>query len=192
MVDLLLHAAARVLVKHGYDGATTNRIAEVAGVSVGSLYQYFPNKESIVAALIERHDAEMWETFVRLNAEHRELSMAESTPLVIDALFAAHNVEPALHRVLHEQVPRVGKLSRLRETNRKAAVMVAEMLRLRRDQIDVVDVEVSAFVVVEAVEALIHQSIELPDVDAESIKREAAILVLRYLRVSGASESRIG
>jgi AcrR family transcriptional regulator len=192
MVDLLLSAAARVLVKHGYDGASTNRIAEVAGVSVGSLYQYFPNKESIVAALIERHDDEMWSTFVRLNAEHRDLSMAASTPIVIDALFTAHMVEPALHRVLHEQVPRVGKLSRLRETNRKAAAMVAEMLRRRRDQIDVVDIDTAAFVVVEAVEALIHQSIEVPDVDAEAVKREAVTLVLRYLRVSGASDSKIG
>jgi AcrR family transcriptional regulator len=183
MVDLLLSAAARVLVKHGYDGATTNRIAEVAGVSVGSLYQYFPNKEAIVAALIERHDGEMWSTFVRLNAENRDLTMAASTPIVIDALFSAHLVEPTLHRVLHEQVPRVGKLSRLRETNRKAAELVADMLRRRRDQVDVLDVDVAAFVIVEAVEALIHHSIEVPGIDPVAVKREAVTLVLRYLRV---------
>src|SRR5215510_5098878 len=50
-VEAILEAAARILVRHGYDGANTNRIAAAAGVSVGSLYQYFPNKESLVAAL---------------------------------------------------------------------------------------------------------------------------------------------
>ena len=54
-VDALLEATARVLVKEGYDRASTNRIAEVAGVSIGSLYQYFPNKEALVAAVIDRH-----------------------------------------------------------------------------------------------------------------------------------------
>ena len=192
MVDLILSAAARVLVKHGYDDASTNRIAETAGVSVGSLYQYFPNKEAIVAALIERHDGEMWSTFVELVAACAGQLIAQSTPVMLDALFAAHMIEPELHRVLHEQVPRVGKLSRLRETNRKARELVAGVLRAQRHEIDVRDVDAAAFVVVEAVEALIHQSIELPDVDASEIKREAATLVLRYLRVSGASESRIG
>src|SRR5579859_1074817 len=54
-VETIMRAAARILVRHGYEGATTNRIAEAAGVSVGSLYQYFPNKEAIVAALLDRH-----------------------------------------------------------------------------------------------------------------------------------------
>jgi AcrR family transcriptional regulator len=53
--EAVVEAAARVLVTHGIGGLTTNRIAEVAGVSIGSVYQYFPNKESIVSALIERH-----------------------------------------------------------------------------------------------------------------------------------------
>jgi AcrR family transcriptional regulator len=53
-VDVIVEAAARILTREGADALSTNRIAEVAGVSVGSLYQYFPNREAIVAALIER------------------------------------------------------------------------------------------------------------------------------------------
>jgi AcrR family transcriptional regulator len=48
MVNALLEATARVLIKEGFGNASTNRIAEVAGVSVGSLYQYFPSKEALV------------------------------------------------------------------------------------------------------------------------------------------------
>src|SRR5579871_3746065 len=58
MVETLLDATARVLVREGYDRASTNRIATVAGVSVGSLYQYFPNEEALVAALVARHNRE--------------------------------------------------------------------------------------------------------------------------------------
>src|SRR5260370_3189 len=57
-VDALLEATARILVKEGYDQASTNRIAEVAGVSIGSLYQYFPSKEALIAAVIDRHTQE--------------------------------------------------------------------------------------------------------------------------------------
>src|SRR5689334_20025487 len=62
-VDAILAATARILVKDGYDRASTNKIAAAAGVSVGSLYQYFPSKEALVAALIEKHSAEMLEIF---------------------------------------------------------------------------------------------------------------------------------
>lgn len=57
-VEAIVEASARVFVEEGFESATTNRIAEVAGVSVGSLYQYFPNKESLVRALLIRHLAE--------------------------------------------------------------------------------------------------------------------------------------
>ena len=60
-VDVLLEATTRILVKEGYDRASTNRIAELAGVSIGSLYQYFPSKEALVAAVIDRHQQEISE-----------------------------------------------------------------------------------------------------------------------------------
>jgi len=57
--DAIVAATARVLVKDGYDALTTNRVAREAGVSVGSLYQYFPGKEALVAAVMEQHAARM-------------------------------------------------------------------------------------------------------------------------------------
>src|SRR3981081_4433777 len=58
-VDALIEATARILVREGFDRASTNRIAEVAVVSVGSLYQYYPGKEALVAAVIDRHNREI-------------------------------------------------------------------------------------------------------------------------------------
>ena len=66
MVGTLLEAATRVFVKEGYAKATTNRIAAAAGVSVGSLYQYFPSKDALVVELLRRHRAAM----ARVLGEH--------------------------------------------------------------------------------------------------------------------------
>lgn len=71
-VSWLLEAAAQVFRAEGY-GATTNRIAERAGVSIGTLYEYFPNKEALLLALAERHVAEA-ESGIGAALEHSDLS----------------------------------------------------------------------------------------------------------------------
>ena len=64
-VKAILEAAARIFGEKGLAGATTNHIAERAGVSIGTLYQYFPNKEAIVHGLMEKHVREGWELISR-------------------------------------------------------------------------------------------------------------------------------
>lgn len=104
-VRALLDATARVLVKEGFAKASTNRIAEVAGVSVGSLYQYFPSKEALVATLIDRHNQQV------MQAVRGELAAVVNSPLAqavrkLVAAVKAHRIDPRLHRVLTEQIPR--------------------------------------------------------------------------------------
>jgi AcrR family transcriptional regulator len=60
-VEAILEATTRILTEEGYEKANTNRIAERAGVSIGSLYQYFPNKESLMTALMVQHSDEIVE-----------------------------------------------------------------------------------------------------------------------------------
>src|SRR3954452_9973154 len=54
-VEAILEAAAQVFERHGYAAGTTNRIAERAGISIGSLYQYFPGRDAILIAIVDRH-----------------------------------------------------------------------------------------------------------------------------------------
>ena len=184
MVDAILDAAATVLRTTGYDDATTNHVAEVAGVSVGSLYQYFPNKQALVDALIVRHDAAMWAAFTTHATAAIGRSFTETVHAVIDALFAAHLVDPDLHRALHQQVPRGGAHAVLAETTRRSRALVEDILRARAGQLgEVDDVPMAALVIVESVEALIHASIALPRARAELLRVHAAKLVLRYLGV---------
>lgn len=75
-VEVIVEAAARILFREGADALSTNRIAEVAGVSVGSLYQYFPNREAIVTALIERLSDVIGTAFGALPAIGGEVPLA--------------------------------------------------------------------------------------------------------------------
>src|SRR5262244_3134646 len=112
-VDALLQATARILVKEGYDRASTNRIAEVAGVSVGSLYQYFPSKEALVAAVVERHQQAIARTVRSELPGILGEPVAKGIRKLVAVAVAAHRVDPKLHRVLAEQLPRVGPLANL-------------------------------------------------------------------------------
>jgi AcrR family transcriptional regulator len=140
-VEAILAAAKRVIVRYGYEKATTNRIADVAGVSIGSLYQYFPSKDAIVSALIDRHMATMLQVLASSYAAATESSNIEETArTVIHAAFAAHRVNPKLHRVLIEQTHRMGAYERMDAYDAQAqkfveAFLTTQLPKLRRKNI---------------------------------------------------------
>src|SRR6202167_6846461 len=83
-VECILDATARVLCTTGYDRASTNRVAMAAGVSVGSLYQYFPSKEALVAALVDRHVEQMTSLVTRKLAEVASAPLDEAVCTMIE------------------------------------------------------------------------------------------------------------
>lgn len=82
-VDGILEAAQLIISKEGYDYATTNHIAEIAGVSIGTVYQYFPRKEAIVAALVEQLVVTMSEPIRRYMLESMQVPLARCMPTLI-------------------------------------------------------------------------------------------------------------
>lgn len=185
-VDTILVASARILVKRGFDGFTTNEVAQVAGVSIGSLYQYFPNKEALVAALIDRHIEEMNAAVLSELARVAQLPMAEAVRAVIELTIRAHSVDTALHQVLTEQVPRVGRMARLRELDGTVYRVVAGVFAARRAELAIRDPELSAFIVVVAIVAIVNRVVLFaPDrLSDPRLVDEATALVTRYLGVA--------
>jgi AcrR family transcriptional regulator len=104
-VDAMLDAAVRILRRSGVAAITTNRIAEVAGVSIGSVYQYFPNKHALFVALHERHIAQV-DAVIR---EHLDSSdgenLAHLVGSMLDAMIKIHTVDPELSELLQSEVP---------------------------------------------------------------------------------------
>lgn len=185
-VDTLLEATARVLVKQGFDGLTTNSVATAAGVSIGSLYQYFPNKEALVAALIEKHIERMNAMVLGELARVATLPIAQAARAVIELTIRAHAVDPQLHRVLTEQVPRVGRLAKLREGDEICHRMVAGLLTARRAELAVRDPDLAAFMLVSVIESVVHRAALLYPHRFEDprLVDETTLLVCRYLGVA--------
>jgi AcrR family transcriptional regulator len=184
-VDALIEATARILVREGFDKASTNRIAEVAGVSVGSLYQYFPSKEALVTAVIERHQQEILQTVRKELAEVMTQPVGSAVRKLIAVAIEAHRVDPRLHRVLAEQIPRVGKLEKHEAFSRENYALFKAYLERHRDELRVADLDLASFVCVTAIEALTHAAVlhhSLSDGAMNALTEDATRLVVGYLK----------
>lgn len=128
-VEFVLEAAAQVFAARGYAGATTNHIAERAGVSVGTLYQYYPNKDAVLLALAERHLEESGARLAEVAAGLR--AARPGLEELVRALVAAAvelNTDP-VHAVLFDDSPRTPELAdRLRSLRRAVTSEVANHL----------------------------------------------------------------
>ncbi len=181
-VEAILAATAKVLTKDGYEGASTNRVAKVAGVSVGSLYQYFPSKEALVAAVIERHVQEIYELLAVKLVELADTPIQVMARQLVRTMFQMHAHEPQLHRVLIEQVPRVGRLTRLQELDRRMEALLVEYMRSRRDQLMTEDLELTAFLLVTLVKSVSHAKVlEGREFSTDQVADEVSRVILRYL-----------
>lgn len=166
-VDVVLTAAAQMFDREGLS-TTTNRIAERAGVSIGSLYQYFPNKQALLYALAERHIRQVRTrldaVFARLRAE--EPPFQAMMHAIISEVVALHSDHPGLHRVMHRLAPRhPAELAALAEFEERIAGEIAHHLRRCGRGGD--DPAATAVTLFHAVDAHLHRVMTrgTPDVD---------------------------
>lgn len=185
-VEAILEAAAQVFERRGYAAGTTDAIAERAGVSIGSLYQYFPNKDAILVALAERHLDEGFALMERLLAQATADPPALEVLLrgFVEAMVALHRREPRLHRVLFEEAPLPAGLRRsLAQREEALAAQVARLLE-SHPALSLPDPQAAAYLVVRSVEGLVHGFILHPPKHLEPDVFQAQIVRLleRYLR----------
>jgi AcrR family transcriptional regulator len=182
----LVEATARVLVSDGFDKASTNRIAELAGVSVGSLYQYFPSKEALVVAVIERHHRDIMRMVEGALAGIDSMPVAAAVRRLVAVAIEAHRVDPELHRVVTEQIPRSGPLDEVDTLNREAHARLRAYLERHREELGLADVTLAAFVCATAIEAVSHNAVlhrgeVLTGEAAARLVEETTRLIVGYL-----------
>lgn len=168
-VHAVLGAVPRVIRQEGVDAVTTNRIAEAAGVSIGSLYQYFPDKKAIFSALHERHVDDVHQVIERAMSEHprSSSSLDAFTRALVEGLADLHAAEPELHELVSEQVPE-GPLG-FRRALRKTFERVTSSERV-------------LFVLPNVIEALVHGISQRPlPMATASVREEAVQTVLTCL-----------
>lgn len=193
LVDTLLEATARVLADKGLAHTTTNEIARVAGVSVGSLYQYFPSKEALAAALIERK--------VELDMQELSAAIAEvlGQPLEaivarsVRAVLALHQRDKGLMRALLQLVPQVDRVAHVRQTAAQGRESLRALLEAHREQLRPgLDLNLATFIAGRTLEELAHVAVlERPELLEDArFADEVTHLLLAYLGVRGGAPSK--
>jgi AcrR family transcriptional regulator len=156
-VSAILIATTRILTEEGYDKFNTNRVAELAGVSVGSLYQYFPNKAALLYALGEHHANEMAQLAQHHLEDLGDRSILEVLQQIIKAVLAAYAVNPKLYRILHQQVPRSEEMQKLDDA--RIEQMLHAFLALHRDQLRPKNLDITVFIISRTIKALLYDAI---------------------------------
>ncbi|KAM3114879.1 TetR/AcrR family transcriptional regulator [Phormidesmis sp. 146-33] len=190
-VEAILEATAHILTEEGYDKANTNRIAERAGISIGSLYQYFPNRESLMAALVEQHSDEI-ARLVESKPNHLSDAPLEiAIPELVKAVIAAHAINPRLHQVLNEEIPRSERLQQMQKADEHITELLKTYLARWSDLEEIPtmghfypqNIEMTVFIMSRTVEALCHSAvIEHPGfINDGRFEQEVSNLLLLYL-----------
>ena len=181
MVTTIIDATARVLAEHGFSGTTTNRIAERAGISVGSLYQYFPSREAVVAAVAERYSERMKASLESLLVQTQSQDLKTSLYQMLSGITDAHDADPELSKVIATELPRLGDMD-WRHDMATRGVAIAEALLLAHSQElrDDLDVKSAAYVVAKASEAILVSITQNPQ-NENAAAIEQALLEMLYL-----------
>jgi AcrR family transcriptional regulator len=182
-VDVIVDAAARVLVKGGYAAFTTNRVAETAGVSIGSLYQYFPNKEALLSELMRRHVEEIGAGVEEMATRSAHAPLSEIIRNAIEHSARAHLHDPELHQVLSEEVPRLGALDWETPFVERMVRHVRQAFEARRAEIAIADLDLATYIVTTAVDSLIHNAVvDRPgDLKSGALADEVTRMIVGYL-----------
>lgn len=169
MVDVILEGATRVFDERPYAEITTARIAEVSGVSIGSLYQYFDGKEAIAASLQQRHCAETLDLVRSVAGASRGKPLHHRLRTMLGELLVLHRQAPNFHRnllglwpYLPAPLPRAGHIN--------AGIMdaVAEMLAEEWPERGRADLLLQTMLVVRGIETLTHAAVRLPELEDDA------------------------
>jgi AcrR family transcriptional regulator len=182
-VDAIAEAAARVFAAEGLERSTIAHIAKVAGVSVGSLYQYFPSKEALVVAVFEREERRMEGLFLECVLSEGVEDVARLLRRFLGSMLAIYENDSALLRVLLEEVPRVAGFGPVHEIDLAVAKQVRMLLEAARDRILPRDLDVASRLLVRTLRYnLIPVIVERgAGIDRDAFLDELTSLLANYL-----------
>jgi len=183
MIDAVMEATTRILTTMGAEKTTTNKVAELAGISVGSLYQYFPNKDAVFAKLIERHLAHHKEVVVKILEEN----VNQPTDLAIEKIMS-HMVGMYLSKkkILKPLMVHIPRLEKTRDTllmRNEVIDVIAAYLESRRSDLVVTDIRASLVILVNSVMGVMTTMLfsETELMSPEAMTAELSVLAKRYL-----------
>lgn len=185
-MEAILEATAQILAKDGFRGLNTNLVAERAGISIGSLYQYFPNKSALITALMQSHVDEELRTLGDAFENLVAAPLPEAIHRLITVHVQLHQADRTVTRALHAEVPRLGIAPVLRQATRAIEDRLVKLLEARPERFAPRDLHLAAFLVVNGVETLNERYLlERPEISSQAMIRELTAMMLRYLSPRG-------
>jgi AcrR family transcriptional regulator len=182
-IDAIFEATIQVLLANGLEAITTAQIAERAGVSVGSLYQYFPNKRALLAAVVQRHVGQVVDDTISACRSAHGQTTREMCATMMSAFVDAKTRRPEVSRALYLPSAAVNADLIVKEESMRCAQAVQEMLMTARD---------ASFTQVQLVSRMLVGSIVAPTraiieagggrAEFEALKRHLTALTAGYLR----------
>jgi AcrR family transcriptional regulator len=183
MVERILAAGRTVVLRDGYDAASTNRIAAEADISPGSLYQYFPNKESVLSAIVDRYSDDVSERVTASLADRFDETGPEMVRATLHALLDALDENAELLRVVADELPRSENVTRLVALELRITGLMSAYLSARRPLIgrDVAPTT-AAWIMVHTIETLaVRYVLDKPPIERDAFVTEVEHLVTAYL-----------
>lgn len=154
-VEAILEATSQVLVAEGYARMTTTRVAERAGVSVGTLYQYFADKDALVRTLKQRHVGQIMGAMAEAGLASEGGSLGERVRATLSALVAAKAKDGALSMAISMTILELDGRLGLDQGTDEAEQLVRMLLEQHADEVDVDDLDRAAHTLVNAVDGVI-------------------------------------
>jgi len=182
MVERIVAAGRSVLVEDGYDAFSTNRVAAAAGVSPGSLYQYFPDKTAILDVVVDRYTEETAERVAAAMSERLGGAGLAVVRDIVDALLTALEADRALLRVVSEELPLSRSRARRDALERRVSELASTYLLARPEHSRRPDAPVATWVTVLAIETLATRWVlDRPAIERDQLLDEIVALVGGYL-----------
>lgn len=182
IVESILEAAQQLLTEAGPDALTTNRIAERAGVSIGSLYRYFPDKSAVVEAVVEIAAAREAADLAEAEWEIETVPLPEALEQIVDFQLDRHRRLEEQGGALYRRHHRASSLTR-RLGPDLVERRIRALLEAHRDEVRVGDVAQAAYLVARGISAVVRNALEeRPEqLHQPGFRAELIALVRRYV-----------
>lgn len=186
LVDAIHEAGSRVFVDKGYQQMSMQQVARIAGVSPGSLYQYYPDKGALVAALIDAVSQREVEFHLKMFSELTpDASLEQVFERTVRSVLAFQKLEGPLMKRGLEAMPFLGRYPALSERVRATSTFLRGLMEPHASRLPGVDLDLATHVLTNAIHSLTHDGIlARPEtLDDETLTREIMKLVRGYLRL---------
>lgn len=183
-VHHILDVAEQLFIEFGYEQTTTRAIATRAAIPVGSLYQFFPDKEALVRALANRYFEHEYQMFVQLHTELAEADIATYVERMVDAFEDFAQQHPGYRAVLGQLIDLMTATdaSKFNEYDQQILVELADFFSRRNPQLDATQSRLIATTVVKVSNELLWLSFTREPLEGKQLVKETKTLITAYLQ----------